>query len=100
MLVHVELKNTGSREGDEVVQMYVKHVDSKVPRPMEKLAGFRRVHLNAGESATVEIPLAAKDLAYWEEGSKDWVLEPDTVQVLAGGSSDRLPVSATLRVMR
>jgi beta-glucosidase len=98
--VQVDVKNTGHRDGDEVVQMYVKHVDSSVPRAQEQLAGFGRVHLGAGESTTVTMPLAAKDLAYWDESSKSWVLEADKVQVMVGGSSDNLPLSATLQVMR
>jgi len=99
VMVHVEVKNTGRRDGDEVVQMYVKHLGSNVPRTLEQLEGFARVHLGAGESMTVTMPLAAKDLAYWDEGSKSWVLEADKVQVMAGGSSDSLPVSAMLEVM-
>jgi beta-glucosidase len=98
--VRVDVKNTGQRDGDEVVQMYVKQVDSSVPRPQEQLAGFRRVHLGAGESTTVSMPLAAKDLAYWDESSKGWVLEPDKVQVMVGGASDDLPLSTTLQVTR
>ena len=96
--MHVALKNTGRREGDEVVQMYVKHLGSKVARPLEELSSFKRVHLNAGESTTVDLPLAAKDLAYWDESSKAWILEADEVQILVGGSSDKLPLSATLQV--
>ncbi len=99
VMVYVEVKNTGGRDGDEVVQMYVKHLASTVPRPLEQLAGFARVHLGAGDSMTVTMPLAAKDLAYWDEGSKSWVLEADKVQVMAGGSSDSLPLSAMLAVM-
>lgn len=98
--VRVKVKNSGQRAGDDVVQMYVKHLGSKVARPVEQLAGFKRVHLGAGESQTVEIPLAAKDLAYWDEASKGWVLEADTVQIMVGGSSDRLPVGADLQVGR
>jgi beta-glucosidase len=98
--VRVDVKDTGHRDGDEVVQMYVKHIDSNVARPKEELAGFGRVHLSAGESTTVSMPLAAKDLAYWDESSKSWVLEPDKVQVMVGGSSDNLPLSTTLQVTR
>jgi beta-glucosidase len=98
--VRVDVKNTGQRDGDEVVQMYVKHLGSNVPRPLEQLEGFRRVHLGAGESTTVSMPLAAKDLAYWDESSKGWVLEPDKVQVMVGGASDDLPLSTTLQVTR
>jgi beta-glucosidase len=100
VLVHVDVKNTGHRDGDEVVQMYVKHIDSKVSRPNEQLAGFARVHLNAGQSTTVSMPLAAKDLAYWDESSKGWALEPDKVQVMVGGASDNLPLTTILQVMR
>jgi beta-glucosidase len=96
--VRVDVRNTGRRDGDEVVQMYVRHVGSKVERARQELKGFTRVHLRAGELQTVALPLAAKDLRYWDEAAKAWVLEPDQVQVLVGGSSDKLPVSATLEI--
>jgi beta-glucosidase len=98
--VRVEVKNTGKRDGDEVVQMYVKHLNSNVPRAQEELKGFVRTHIKAGETSTVEFLLAAKDLCYWDDATKSWVLEPDKVEVMAGGSSDRLPLNATLQVLK
>jgi beta-glucosidase len=65
--VHFDLKNTGSREGDEVVQLYVKHVGSRVARPLSELKGFRRVHLAAGATERVEISLRAAELGYWDQ---------------------------------
>jgi len=98
-MVSVEVKNTGSREGDEVVQMYVSHEGSSVARPVEELKGFARVSLKAGEKKTVTLPLAAKALAYWDEKTKAFVVEKDRVVVKVGGSSDNLPVKAVVSVM-
>jgi beta-glucosidase len=62
--VSVKVRNTGKRDGQEVVQLYVKHMGSKVERPIKEFKGFERVALKAGETKTVRIPLEAKDLAY------------------------------------
>ncbi len=97
--VSVEVKNTGSRSGDEVVQMYVSHEGSSVVRPMEELKGFARVSLRAGETKTVTLPLSAKALSYWDEKAKAFVVEKDRVVVKVGGNSDDLPVKAVVSVM-
>jgi beta-glucosidase len=96
--VSVDVKNTGSREGDEVVQMYVSHEGSKVARPVEELKGFERVSLKAGEMKTVTLPLAAKALAYWSDEAKAFVVEKDRVEVKVGGSSDDLPLKVDVEV--
>jgi len=96
--VSVEVKNTGARDGDEVVQMYVSHEGSKVARPAEELMGFSRVSLKAGEMKTVTMPLAAKALAYWSDEAKGFVVEKDRVVVKVGGSSDDLPLKTTVEV--
>jgi beta-glucosidase len=98
-MVSVEVKNTGARAGDEVVQMYVSHEGSSVARPVEELEGFARVSLKAGETKTVTLPLAAKALAYWDVKTKAFVVEKDRVVVKVGGSSDELPLKATVQVM-
>jgi beta-glucosidase len=98
-MVSVEVKNTGARAGDEVVQMYVSHEGSGVERPMEELKGFVRVSLKAAEMKTVTLPLAAKALAYWDEKTKAFVVEKDRVEIKVGGSSDDLPVKAVVQVM-
>jgi beta-glucosidase len=98
--VSVDVKNTGSRDGEEVVQLYVAHEGSAVERPSEELKGFERITLRPGEIRTVTLPLAAKSLAYWQESSKSFVVEPDTVNVMVGGSSDNLPLHTVLKVVR
>jgi beta-glucosidase len=96
--VSVAVKNTGARAGDEVVQMYVAHAGSKVERPAEELKGFVRVSLRPGESKTVTMPLAAKDLAYWDEGEKKFVVEKDKVEVRVGGSSEDVRLKTGVEV--
>ncbi len=98
VLVSVDVRNTGARQGDEVVELYVKHLKSAVGRPARELRGFRRVALAPGEARTVEIPLAADSLRYWDVQRKRWALETDEVEVTVGESSADARLSKTLRV--
>ena len=86
--VSVDVTNTGSRAGDEVVQLYVKHLGSKVERPREQLAGFRASTVEPHETKTVEIALPASRLAYW-----DGKLQALQVETGAGQLYDRRFVS-------
>ena len=63
--VMVDVKNTGSRQGDEVVQLYVNDVISSLTRPALQLKGFSRLSLQPGQAATVEFVLPVQELAYW-----------------------------------
>ena len=85
--VKVDVQNSGQAAGEEVVQLYVKHLRSKVERPVKELRGFRRVAIPPAEIKTVEFPLPAKSLAYWDTGRHAWVVEPDTIEISVGGSS-------------
>jgi len=96
--VTVKVKNTGKRAGDEVVQLYVQHLGSAVDRPKLELKGFKRVRIEAGAEREVTLELKPRDLAYWDVVRHAWRVEKEPVRVLAGGSSDKLPVQATLQV--
>jgi beta-glucosidase len=96
--ISVNVRNTGKRDGQEVVQLYVKHVDSKVERPIKELKGFRRVAFKAGETKTVQMKLQAKDLAYWDAQKKQWVVEDDKADLMLGGSSADVKVQKTITV--
>ena len=98
VLVHVTVKNTGKRASDEVVQMYVQHIGSAVKRPQLELKGFKRVRIEAGAERDVTMELKARDLAYWDTPGHVWRVEKEKVRVLAGGSSDKLPVQAVVDV--
>jgi beta-glucosidase len=70
-----------------VVQLYVRHPQSKVERPHKQLRGFQRVTLAPGERKTVRLPLRAEDLAYWDAAAHAWVVEPGPVELMVGSSS-------------
>jgi beta-glucosidase len=94
--------NTGSRPGDEIVQLYVRYPESKVDRPLKQLRGFARVTLAPGETRAVSLRLAAADLAYWDVARHTWSVEPGRVELMVGpSSSDReLRLRRTVAVTR
>jgi len=94
--ISVDVKNAGTRDGDEVVQLYVAHIGSTVARPQQELKGFRRVTIRAGETRTVTIPLKASSLAYWD--GKDFAVESDNVEIRVGGSSDGIVLRKQIKV--
>ena len=96
--VSVDVTNTGERPGDQVVQLYVKHLGSKVERPRQQLAGFQRVTLQPNETKTVEIQVPTSRLAYWDVKRQDFRVEAEQVSVMIGDSSTNLPLSTTVQV--
>lgn len=96
--VTFDLKNTGARAGEEVVQLYVTHLNSSVERPSKELKGFARVALQPGETKRVTLKLDAKQLAYWDVKSKRFVVEPDKVLLMIGGSSADVRLKRELSV--
>jgi len=85
--VSLTVRNTGKVAGAEVVQLYVKDDQSSVKRPEKELKAFEKVSLKPGESKTVTLKLGADAFQYYDEGKKQWVLEPGKFQVLVGSSS-------------
>ena len=96
--VTVKVRNTGKRASDEVVQMYVHHLGSAVVRPQLELKGFERVHIEPGAEKSVVLDLKPRDLAYWDAEKHTWRVEKEQIRILAGGSSDMLPVQANLQI--
>ena len=95
----VDVANTGSRDGDEVVQFYVRHLGSKVERPAKELRGFQRVAIPRGQTRSVSVPLKADALSYWDESANRWILEPEQVRVQVGASSADTKLETTIRVI-
>ncbi len=83
----VKVRNTGSRAGAEVVQLYVHDGHSKIDRPAHELKAFSRIELKPGESKTVEFNLTNPDFKYWSPQTKEWTLDPGTFEVQVGASS-------------
>lgn len=81
------VKNTGKRAGDEVGQLYVKHLNSSVRRPLKELKDFRLIH-SSGSAGTEngEVVSPASHLAHWDTKTDLWVVEKDRTEIAAGGS--------------
>jgi beta-glucosidase len=98
--VDVDVRNTGTRDGDEVVQLYIRHENSKIQRPQEELKAFARVALKSGEQRTVPLVLKIPDLAYWDEKEGKFVVEPDRVTFLVGASSSDVRLRGSLQISK
>jgi beta-glucosidase len=98
VMVSVDVTNTGGRVGDVVVQMYVKHLGTKVEQPREALKGFQRVTVQPGETKTVQIPLKASTLAWWDEKLPGFRVEAEPIRVMIGNSSADIQLTTELRV--
>jgi beta-glucosidase len=94
----LDVTNTGTRRGTEVVQLYTRALDPRCPRPRRQLAGFARVTLSPGESATAEIPLPVSSLAFWDVVTHRMTVDPGNYEVMAGSSSAAIRRSALLTV--
>lgn len=98
--VSFDLKNTGRRAGEEVVQLYVGHRGSAVARPAKELKGFARLALSPGQRRTVTLTLGADQLAYWDAARRRFITEPDKVRVLVGSSSADIRLAGEIKVSR
>lgn len=95
--VTVPVTNSGARAGEEVVQLYMRDPVASVSRPVKQLRGFRRVALRPGETRRVTFTLSAAHFALWGL-DRGWTIEPGTIELMAGGASDRIEARATLAV--
>lgn len=93
--IRVDVTNTGSRPGDEVVQLYIRDEEATVARPVRELRGFRRVNLGPGECRTVVFRLSTEQFSYVGADHRR-VVEPGRVSVQVGVSSTDLPLAAEL----
>ena len=80
--------NAGNRDGDEVAQVYFRHIDSAAPQPKQSLCGFQRVHVAKGASVNVAMDISAERLRFWDTTQKKYVVEPGKYELLVGGASD------------
>ena len=95
--ISFEVKNVGKVAGDEVAQLYTSDEYAEFPRPVKELRGFVRVHLLPGEKKHICFDLPVNMLAYYSEGLK-LVLEPGTVKVLVGSSSEDIRLQDAFEV--
>lgn len=95
----IKVANTGKREGDEVVQLYIHEVNPVVKRPVKELRGFRRIHLKPGETQKVTITVPAEKLAFYDENRHGFRVNPGTFQIMIGASSEDIRARARFEVV-
>jgi beta-glucosidase len=95
--VTVSVENTGSRPGDEVVQLYLRQDYTSLTRPVKELKGFERVTLQPGEKRAVSFPVGFEQVKFWKAGA--WVAEAGTVHCMVGASSSDIRLKGTLTIM-
>ncbi|KKO53097.1 beta-glucosidase family protein [Paenibacillus sp. DMB20] len=98
-VVTVTVRNTGQVAGKEVVQLYVKPIDSSVVRPVKELKGFEKIHLEPGEAKTVSFKLDKRSFAYYNTEIQDWFAETGAYEILVGPSSAETPLAASIQLI-
>ena len=96
--VTLTVTNNGTREGAEIVQLYVAKTDAKIFRPAQELKGFAKVHLQPGESQTVTIPLDDKAFRYWNTQTNRWEVEGGQYELRVGASSADIRLTAAVDI--
>jgi len=96
--ISLNVKNTGGRTGDEVVQLYVRDEFACVPRPVKELKGFKRITLEPGETREVVFHLPVDQLAFYGEDMQ-LAVEPGTIRVMVGSSSEDIRLTGSFEIM-
>jgi len=96
--VSVSVTNSGKRDGEEVVQLYVKSIDSAIAQPIKALKSFQRIFLKKGETKVVNLILKAKNLEYWNTGKKQFELEKGAIEIQVGSASDAIQLTKKITV--
>ncbi len=96
----VDVTNTGKTMGKEVVQVYVRDMQSSVARPTKELKRFTKVALAAGETKTVTFTLDREAFAYWDDAEHAWTAEAGDFEILVGSSSQDIRVHAIVQLTK
>ncbi|ADL68251.1 glycoside hydrolase family 3 domain protein [Thermoanaerobacterium thermosaccharolyticum DSM 571] len=96
--VRVKVKNTGKRAGKEIIQLYVRDIQSSVTRPHKELKGFQKIYLEPGEEKTVVFNLDKRSFAYYDVDSKDWYVETGDFEILVGSSSKNILLKTVIHI--
>jgi beta-glucosidase len=96
--ISLDVTNTGSRAGDEVVQLYTRDPAASVTRPVKELKGFKRVTLQPGERKRVTFHLAVNQLGFYNPAMQ-FVVEPGTIEVMLGSSSNDIHLNGVFEIV-
>jgi beta-glucosidase len=97
--VSFDVRNTGTREGADVAQLYIGNPGTRVARPKKELRGFSKVSLRPGETKKVSITLDARAFSYYDVDSKQWRADPGNFDVLVGRSSEQIELRSKIELL-
>jgi len=100
MKLSFTLRNTGGRDGDEVAQIYFRHMKSALPQPKLALCGFVRVHLQPRQRVNVTVSIPMERLRYWDTTRKQYTVEPGDYELMLGAASDDIRLRVPLKIVR
>ena len=92
------LRNSGARDGDEVAQVYFRHVNSAQPQPKLALCGFARIHLAQGQGARITLDIPLERFRCWDTAKKQYAVEPGDYELLVGAASDDIRLRVPMKV--
>jgi beta-glucosidase len=96
--ITVKVKNLGQRDGDEVVQVYFKHVKPSQPQARLALCAFTRVNVPPGRTVPVSLEIPVERFRFWDTTQKGYTVEPGAYEILIGGASDKLTQKLSLAI--
>lgn len=96
--ISVQIQNSGTRSGQEIIQLYVRDPECRVARPEKELKRFTKVDLAPGERRIVTFNLNMVDLAFYDELKDAWVIEPGTFELFVGSSSQDIRLQSKFDV--
>ena len=96
--IDVDVKNIGKMNGDEVVQLYVRDLNTGYVHPMKELRGFKRVSIYSNETKTVRIELPVSSLAYYDTSISDFKVIPGKYEILIGAASDDIRLKSLITI--
>lgn len=99
VVVTADIRNIGSRDGDEVVQLYIHDVEASVDRPEKELKGFQRINLKSGETKTLTFTLNEDDFSFWDDSKNAWIAEPGEFEIRIGKSSENILLKKTFELV-
>jgi beta-glucosidase len=93
------IKNSGAREGDEVAQVYFRHLNSALAQPKMALCGFTRIHLLPGQKAHLALAIPSERFRYWDTTRKQYAIEPGDYEIMVGAASDDIRLHVPLKAV-
>lgn len=96
--VTMDIENTGTRSGQEVVQLYVSDKESSVPRPLQELKGIKKIRLEPGEKQTVTFELDGRSFSFYDVKKGGWTAEPGAFEIRVGSSSRDIRLTGTMEL--